>query len=189
MSVGPKPDVGADVLEFERIEEDFTRIRAKKLTADTRKILDQLASRIQGLQSLLRVRFVIRDPREAGAAIVDALKNADGGSYAASELPKQWELSNAVLHRRRGEFRIIFWRDAKHAFHYPKWQFNEAGALLPGIQEVLQLFKSQDEWRVMRYFLGARQQLDGQRPLDLLRAGNIEAVMAHAQIHAAENTW
>jgi len=31
--------------------------------------------------------------------------------------------------------------------------------------------------------------LDGQRPLDLLRAGNIEAVMAHAQIHAAENTW
>ena len=82
VSVGPKPDVGADVLEFERIEEDFTRIRAKKLTADTRKILDQLASRIQGLQSLLRVRFVIRDPREAGAAIVDALKNADGGSYA-----------------------------------------------------------------------------------------------------------
>jgi len=187
--VRPEPSAGAEALEFEQIEHDVSRIRAENLSAEARKVVEQLAARIKGLQHLLHVKFGIQDPYKAGEAIAVALQNAEGGAYAASELPEQWQLSNAVLHRRRSEFRIVFWRDAKHAFHYPKWQFNEAGALLPGIQEVLQLFKSQDEWRVMRYFLGARQQLDGQRPLDLLRAGNIEAVLAHAQIHAAENTW
>jgi hypothetical protein len=189
VSAEPKPVVGADTLEFEQIEEDVSRIRAAKLSANARKLVDQLASRIKDLQHRLHVTLAIPDPHKAGESIVASLQNAEGGAYTAAELPQQWQLSTAVLHRRRTEFRIIYWRDAKHAFHYPRWQFNEAGALLPGIQEVLQMFKSRDEWRVMRYFLGARKQLDERRPLDLLRAGKIEAVLAHAQLHAAENTW
>jgi len=41
----------------------------------------------------------------------------------------------------------------------------------------------------MSYFLGQRSQLDELRPLDLLRHGDINKVLAHAQIHAEENTW
>jgi hypothetical protein len=117
------------------------------------------------------------------------MQRAEGGAYSSAQLGELFNLSAAVLHRRRGEHRIIYWRDPKNSYFYPCWQFNEAGALLPGIQEILQTFGSQDEWRIMRYFLGARQQLGGQRPLDLIRAGKIDAVLAHAQIHAAENTW
>lgn len=58
-----------------------------------------------------------------------------------------------------------------------------------GIQEVLQTFNSADEWRVMRYFLGPRKQLEGRSPLDLLRAGEVQTVVNHARAHAAENTW
>ena len=61
--------------------------------------------------------------------------------------------------------------------------------LLPGIQEVLEQFKSQDEWRVMSYFLGKRAQLSDQRPLDLLRQGDVARVLEHAENHAQENTW
>jgi hypothetical protein len=32
-------------------------------------------------------------------------------------------------------------------------------------------------------------QLAGLRPLDLLRNGGTEKVLAHAKIHAEENTW
>jgi hypothetical protein len=32
-------------------------------------------------------------------------------------------------------------------------------------------------------------QLADRRPLDLLRAGEIQKVLAHARNHAAENTW
>ena len=129
------------------------------------------------------------DPHAAGRRLVEALQAAEGGAWTGPELQERFNLSSAVLHRRRKEHRIIYWRDAQHDFHYPRWQFNAAGALLPGIQEILQQFKSQDEWRVMSYFLGQRDQLAGQRPLDLLRQGEIASVLAHTQVHAQENTW
>jgi hypothetical protein len=129
------------------------------------------------------------DPVEAGKRAVEEMRQAEGGAWTGAELEGRFGLSSATLHRRRKEHRIVYWRDAKHDFHYPKWQFTAPGALLPGVQEVLQLFRSEDEWRVMSYFLGKRQQLGDRRPLDLLRAGEKEAVLAHAKLHAEENTW
>ena len=105
------------------------------------------------------------------------------------ELRQVFDLTPATLHKRRAEHRIVYWRDAKHAFHYPKGQFTPAGAVLPGVQEVLQVFRSDDEWGVMSYFLGQRRQLGDRRPLDLLRAGEKDKVLAHAKVHADENTW
>ncbi len=98
-------------------------------------------------------------------------------------------MTPSTLHARRRDFRIVSWRDARGRFHYPKWQFNGAGVLLPGIQEVLQTFRSTDQWGVMRYFLSPRLQLDGQTPLASLRAGETEKVPAHARVHAQGNTW
>ena len=129
------------------------------------------------------------DPYAAGERLVKGLQAAEGGAWTGQELQGRFNLTPAVLHRRRKEHRILFWRDAQHEFHYPQWQFTPTGALLPGVQEVLQTFRSNDEWRLMSYFLGQRRQLAGRRPLDLLRAGEKEKVLAHAKIHAEENTW
>jgi len=128
-------------------------------------------------------------PQQTGARVVAELQTAEGGAWTGAELEQLFGLKPATLHRRRKEHRVIFWRDARHEFHYPRWQFTETGALLPGVQGVLQTFRSQDEWRVMRYFLGQRKQLGGRRPLDLLRSGEVDKVLAHARIHAEENTW
>ena len=129
------------------------------------------------------------DPREAGAALVRQMQQAEGGAWTGAELQARFELTPATLHRRRSEHRIVFWRDAKEAFHYPKWQFTPTGALLRGMQEVLQTFRSADEWRVMRYFLTPRKQLENQSPLALLQRDEQDKVIAHARIHGQENTW
>lgn len=129
------------------------------------------------------------DPLRAGLKLADQMKQAEGGAFTGSELKALYDLSPAALHSRRGRHGIVFWRDAKHDFHYPGWQFTVSGALLPGIQEVLRIFKSTDEWRIMRYFLTPRQQLDGRTPLELLRKGQHGEVTAHAQLHEAENSW
>jgi hypothetical protein len=129
------------------------------------------------------------DPYEAGRHAAAQMQQAEGGAWSGSELNHLFGLSPATLHKRRAEHRIIYWRDAKNQFHYPKWQFNEAGAPLQGVQEILQVFRSSDEWRVMRYFLSPREQLDSGTPLDLLRKGFAERVRVHAQLHAEENTW
>jgi hypothetical protein len=130
------------------------------------------------------------DPNAAGERLVEEMKTAEGGAWTGRDLQGgHFQLTPATLHRRRKEHRIIYWRDARHNFHYPKWQFAPGGALLAGIQDVLAIFQSQDEWRVLRYFLGPRSQLGGLRPLDLLRQGENDQVLAHARIHAEENTW
>ena len=126
---------------------------------------------------------------ETGLEVVAKMKSAEGGAWTGKDLQERWNLSSATLHKRRSQHRIVFWRDALHDYHYPKWQFTEAGAIFPGIQDILQIFNSQDEWRVMRYFLGRRDQLGEKRPLDLLRDGKIDMVVDHARRHAEENTW
>jgi hypothetical protein len=129
------------------------------------------------------------DPCAAGEQFVEELRAAQRGAWTGQELRARFELTPATLCRRRKEHRIISWRDARHDFHYPKWQFTLTGALLPGIQEVLAAFLSRDEWRIMRYFLGKRAQLAGLSPLDLLRRGEQEKVFAHAKLHVEQNTW
>jgi len=129
------------------------------------------------------------DPRGIGLQIVEKAKEAEGGAWSGNKLNEQFNLSPATLHRRRKEHRIIFWRDARHDFFYPKWQFTESGALRPGIEEILNTFNSSDEWRIMRYFLSTRHQLGEKRPLDLLRAGRVEEVIAHAKANAEEGSW
>lgn len=129
------------------------------------------------------------DPLDAGLALVRQMQQAEGGAWTGAELGARFRLTAATLHRRRTEHRILFWRDAQEAFHYPKWQFTPAGALLPGVQDVLQTFRSADEWRLMRYFLAPRKQLTDQTPLTLLRQGKTDMVIAHARLHGQENTW
>jgi hypothetical protein len=129
------------------------------------------------------------DPSAAGARLVKELQEAEGGAWTGQELQGRFNLTPATLHRRRKEHRIIYWRDAQHEFHYPQWQFTPTGALQPGVQEILQIFRSDDEWRLMSYFLGQRGQLGDRRPLDLLRNGEKEKVLKHARVHTEENTW
>lgn len=143
-------------------------------------------NRILGRSVLPGVGF---DPDERGRELAAEMQKAEGGSWTGAELETRFGLTPATLHRRRKEHRIVYWRDPVHEFHYPKWQFTPAGALLCGVQEVLAVFASRDEWRIMRYFLGPRDQFGGRRALDLLRAGQVGKVLAHAKAHAAENTW
>ena len=124
-----------------------------------------------------------------GSNLMAALQTAENGSWSATELKRKFRFTAGDLCYRRLGRGIVFWKTAKGAFRYPRWQFAKKGNLLPGIAETLNIFQSDDAWRIVRYFLTVRQQLGNRRPLDLLRAGEIEQVLAHARIHSSENTW
>jgi hypothetical protein len=186
------PDVNVLVADFER---DARTIETEKLSKHAHAALKRMRSQVSTLKSALEQMLEqLKEAKafsseEAGQRIEAELQKAEGGAYSGVELRSKWDLTAAVLHRRRKEHRIVYWRDSRHDFFYPQWQFTEAGALLPGIQDILQLFKSEDEWRLMGYFLGPRRQLGDQRPLDLLCQGKVKEAVAHAQLHATENTW
>ncbi len=171
------------------IEQDASILRREKLSSQGRERIKNMLAKIEELQRQLKPLLSSFSPESAGEKIIAEMQAAEGGAWTDIELREKFSLTSAVLHRRRKEHRIVYWRDALNNFFYPRWQFTGAGALLPGIQEVLQTFQSRDEWRIMRYFLGKRKQLGNQRPLDLLRSGEIAKVLVHARNHGAENTW
>ncbi len=171
------------------IRRETIGLEGEHLSKKARLKLARILAHMEQLQEQLAPPLTTFSAQKTGERIVAELQNAEGGAWSGVDLKEQFSLTPAVLHRRRKEHRMVYWRDARHDFFYPRWQFTQSGATVPGIQEILQIFRSEDEWRLMRYFLGPRRQLSGRRPLDLIRSGEVAEVMAHARDHAAENTW
>jgi hypothetical protein len=112
---------------------------------------------------------------------------AEGGSITCKEVAGLLGISEKSVIRRWRNYRLVGWTNGK-TVRFPVWQFSN-GKLLPGIQEALQIFRSDDHWRVLIYFLGNRRSLAMKRPLDLLRCGEINKVIRHATDYAQANEW
>jgi hypothetical protein len=120
--------------------------------------------------------------------LVRALAEAEGESFSLEEAAALLKISSDQLVTHIRDRRVVAWTDHGGHPRLPRWQFENNG-LLTGIRQVLEIFRSHDEWRVMRYFLSKRQSLNNQRPLDLLRAREVGKVIVHAQAHFEDNTW
>ena len=112
---------------------------------------------------------------------------AEGGSISAAKAARLLGISVPKLIYRWRHHRLIGWPRGK-AVRFPAWQFRD-GKSLPGIEEVLQILRSHDAWRILLYFLGNRRSLANERPLDLLRRGESEKVIRHATDYAQANEW
>ena len=122
-----------------------------------------------------------------GEVVRRKLAAGEGGSTSTARAARRLGVSQATVLRRWRRHRLIAW---KHGIvvRVPVWQFS-GGKMVSGTEEVLQIFRSEDQWRLLRYFLGKRVSLGGRRPLDLLREGKAAEVIAHAKRYAADNTW
>ena len=112
---------------------------------------------------------------------------AEGGWISAAKAARLLGISVPQVLCRWRCHRLIGWPSGK-AVRFPAWQFTDS-KLLPGIEEVLQIFRSNDWWRIVLYFLGTRRSLSNERPLDLLRRGESEKVIRHAADYAQDNEW
>jgi hypothetical protein len=109
----------------------------------------------------------------------------EGGSMSAEEAAQLLGISVSKLMYRWRCHRLVAWRRGK-AIRFPARQFKD-GKLLVGVEEVLQIFQSDDQWRIMLYFLGNRRSLAKERPLDLLRRGESARVIKHATDYAVDD--
>jgi hypothetical protein len=137
--------------------------------------------------SALKMDPRLEDAIVRGEVVRQRLATAEGGSISTAEAARRLGISEATALRRWHCHRLVGWRHGK-AVRFPVWQF-AGGQMLGGIEEILQILDSDDQWRVMLYFLGNRRSLAGRRPLDLLRGGKVAEAVNHAKAYAAENTW
>ena len=136
-----------------------------------------------------RMDHRLADAIARGEIIRQKLAAAERGSMSTAQAARLLGVSKTTVLRRWRRHQLIAWSHGK-SVRFPVWQFT-GGKTLNGIEPILRIFSSNDQWRVMRYFLGGRLSLKRRRPLDLLREGKVAEVIAHAEAHAApeENTW
>jgi hypothetical protein len=109
----------------------------------------------------------------------------DGGILSAEKAGELLTISRQAVEKRRKAGRLIGVSLGRRGFGYPAWQFSERGTL-SGLEEVLDALKTNDAWMKLVFFTSENAATDGKRPLDVLRSGDIEKVLAAAHMYGEQ---
>ncbi|HVV45959.1 MAG TPA: hypothetical protein VHC72_12175, partial [Bryobacteraceae bacterium] len=109
----------------------------------------------------------------------------EGGLLSAEKAGELLAMSRQAVEKRRKAGRLIGVSLGRRGFGYPAWQFSEQGTLR-GLEPVLDALKSHDAWTKLVFFTSENAATDGKRPLDVLRSGDIDKVVAAARIYGEQ---
>jgi len=116
------------------------------------------------------------------------LAQAEGGTLSSEEASRLLGISKTAVLKRLDVGRLLAWREERlQAARFPRWQFDERGQVLAGLEEVLTILNEDerlDAWGKILFFLEERRDLGGRRPLDLLREGKLKEVRLAARAYA-----
>lgn len=187
------------------IEEQISRMHlpwrdkevVSELTRVMRRCADQAPTKLARLMSIaFRVTIGGGGSREEklarahvrGLEARQQLVEAEGGSWSSEEVARLLRISKTAVLKRLMTGRLLAWREERlQAARFPRWQFDEHGHVLDGLEEVLGILNRDarlDVWGKMIFFLQEKPSLDGRRPLDLLRQGKLKEVKLAAEAYA-----
>jgi hypothetical protein len=113
----------------------------------------------------------------------DELLDAEGGGLSDTEFASRLRIrSRETIRQYREKQRIFGWRKDLRSYRYPAWMIYR-NHLLPGLDKVIAVLthKGLQPLSMVSYFLTPSNDLGDLRPLDLLRKGQIEEVVADAE--------
>ena len=124
-----------------------------------------------------------RDPlaraRLRGLQVRERLLAAEGGVLTAEEAADLLGMTRQAIDNRRKRGKLLGVQMGKRGYRYPAWQFTPDG-MLPGLSHALQALQDYSPWVQLSFLLNDNAWLDGLRPLDLLRQGDIDPVIEAA---------
>jgi hypothetical protein len=109
----------------------------------------------------------------------------DGGMLSAEKAGEVLTISRQAVEKRRKAERLIGVSLGRRGFGYPAWQFSERGTL-PGLEAVLDALKPHDPWTKLVFFTSENAAMNGKKPLDVLRSGDVEKVVAAARMYGEQ---
>lgn len=69
---------------------------------------------------------------------------------------------------------------------YPTVQFNRDGSVVAGLKPVLEVLPTQNPWSALNFLVRPDHRLDGRKPIDLLKLGQVDSVVAAARLVAEQ---
>jgi len=117
----------------------------------------------------------LRNARLRGNQMREQILLAEGGYLSAEQVGKHLHITRQAVDRRRSKGQLLALPIGAKAYAYPQWQFDESG-VLPGFVETLASFTLPGPWTRAAFLLSPNRLLNGARPLDELRNGNVADV-------------
>lgn len=108
------------------------------------------------------------------------LLDAEGGVVPGESVAQLLGVTRQAVQKRRTRGQLLAVPVGARRYLYPLWQFNDQGKTLPGLEETLAALAGHDPWIQLAFFLGRDARLGGETPLQSLRHGDREAVLAAA---------
>jgi hypothetical protein len=111
--------------------------------------------------------------------IASELLAMEGGYVTPPFAAKALRISFDAVDRRRKRGTLLAVDLRGRGFAYPNWQFAKGGDFLNGFVPTLKLLRAHgcSEWRALSFFLNPHIDLNGQTPLNALRAGHLDGVL------------
>lgn len=127
--------------------------------------------------------------RVRGARQVREILQEEGGTVGAGEMGELLGgISAQAVDKRRRKGKLLALPAGKGGYRYPVWQVR-GGTVIEGFEDVLAVFGVEDPWMRAAFFLSGDARLGGDRPLDRLNRGDVEAVKQAAAaygVHGAD---
>jgi hypothetical protein len=135
--------------------------------------------------ALVRDRDPLALARLRGIEAKRRILTGDGGILSAEKVGQILTISRQAVEKRRKAGRLIGVSLGRRGFGYPAWQFSERGAL-PHLEAVLDALKQHDAWTKLAFFTTENLATESKKPLDLLRSGDVEKVLAAARTYGEQ---
>jgi hypothetical protein len=143
------------------------KIAAAQATAINQKAFEPDA-RAQAL--LEGVRIAQEDLRKAG------------GAYDLEQVRTLMQgVSRQAVDKRVQEGSLLAVPGPSNRRSYPTLQFNPDGTIVEGLKAVCAALPTKNPWTILNFLAHPDDRLQGRKPIDLLKAGNVELVVEAAR--------
>jgi hypothetical protein len=133
------------------------------------------------------------EPSKRAKAILRALEyakadlEAAGGAFSLRDVRALFgDVSRQAISKRVRDGSLFAIQGKKGATVYPTLQFGDDGQPLAGLKNVLEALPTRSGWAVLNFLINPHNDLDGEIPINALRAGAVDDVILAARRMATQ---
>lgn len=117
-----------------------------------------------------------------GVRIVQEDLRAAGGAYDLEQVRTLLRgISRQAVDKRVQEGSLLAVPGPSNRRSFPTLQFNRDGTIVEGMKSVLEALPTRNPWTILNFLAHPDDRLDGRRPIDVLKGGDINLVVEAAR--------
>lgn len=124
-----------------------------------------------------RARALLR-----GVALAEEDLRASGGAYGLAEVRRLMRgISRQAIDKRVRDGSLLAVTGPSNRRSYPTVQFLGDGSVVDGLKQVRAVLATKNPWMLLNFLVNPEPRLDGRKPIELLKSGQIEPVVDAAR--------